>query len=165
MPNEPTEVQATRDPFQETFNLGTTSSRSEKVTRSTPTRPRLNKFLGRRMEKNHSTGRSSRARSCMSHCEQLCFKITKESGRGLLKLKSSQKKQQHASFSMHFMQQNWVQSVIITAKDTDVMVLVWACATRSHPTCSRSAGRRIRTRFSGYPPPLSGHCEASAVIH
>ncbi|KAG0715029.1 hypothetical protein GWK47_012871 [Chionoecetes opilio] len=40
-------------------------------------------------------------------CEQLCFKITKEQmGRGVLSLSQVKKKQTHASFSMHFMQQN-----------------------------------------------------------
>ena len=39
-------------------------------------------------------------------CEQLCFKITKEQWEEVLSLSQVKKKQTHASFSMHFMQQN-----------------------------------------------------------
>jgi hypothetical protein len=44
-------------------------------------------------------------------CEQLCFKITKSSGKRLMSLSQVKRKQTHALFSMHLTQQNLVTNM------------------------------------------------------
>ena len=89
----------------------------------------------------------------------------KSSGKRFLSLSQVKKKQTHTSFSMHFMQQNLVTSLSSTQQRLQTTwSCVWACVTRSHPTCSRIAGRRTgqNTRIL---PHWAEHWEAACVIH
>ncbi|KAG0727311.1 hypothetical protein GWK47_034921 [Chionoecetes opilio] len=148
-----TEVQA-QGSISRTFNLGTNIPQWRKFLVVPPTR-QVSQVPGRRMEKTTAQG-EARGKELYVTCEQLCFKIPqKSSGKRLLSLSQVKKKQTHAPFSMHFMQQNLGTSLSSsTAEDTTSWSCVWACATRSHPTCSRSVGRRTG-QDSWISPPLS----------
>ncbi|KAG0725640.1 hypothetical protein GWK47_038207 [Chionoecetes opilio] len=67
-------------------------------------------------------------------CEQLCFKITKEQWEEAPELKSKSRRSRHTPPSprTHAAESGY-KSVIITAEDTDVMVLCLGMCTRSIP--------------------------------
>ncbi|KAG0723824.1 hypothetical protein GWK47_041861 [Chionoecetes opilio] len=79
----------------------------EKVTRLfLQKRQRAHQVPGRRMEKKPQHREKLEGKELYVTCEQLCFKITKEQWEEAPDLSQVKKKQTHASFSMHFMQQN-----------------------------------------------------------
>ncbi|KAG0725232.1 hypothetical protein GWK47_039008 [Chionoecetes opilio] len=93
-----------RDPFQE-HSTWAQHPAVEKVTRSSSNKASLIKFLVEEWKKPQHREKLE-GKELYVTCEQLCFKITKEQWERLLSLSQVQEEQTHASFSMHFMQQN-----------------------------------------------------------
>ncbi|KAG0711057.1 hypothetical protein GWK47_021498 [Chionoecetes opilio] len=132
-----------------TFNLGTTSSSGESYSVVSSNKASLKpKFLGEKWKKPQHREKLE-GKELYVTCEQLCFKITQKAvGKRLLSLSQVKKKQTHASFSMHFMQQNFgYKSVIIPAEDTDVMVLCLGMCHKIPSHLFQKCGTKNRTRF------------------
>ncbi|KAG0721774.1 hypothetical protein GWK47_000638 [Chionoecetes opilio] len=122
MQNEPTEVQA-QGSISRTFNLGTTSSSGESYSVVPPTRQVSSQFLVEEWKKPQHREKLE-GKELYVTCEQLCFKITKEQWEEAPELKSSQE-EADTRLLLHALHaaESGYKSVIITAEDTDVMVL------------------------------------------
>lgn len=81
-------------------------------------------------------------------CEQLCFKITKEQWEEVAELKSSQEEADTRLFlhALHAAESGY-KSVIITAEDTDVMVLCLGMCHKISSHLFQKCGTKNRTRF------------------
>ncbi|KAG0718960.1 hypothetical protein GWK47_051476 [Chionoecetes opilio] len=141
MQNEPTEVQA-QGSISKTFNLGTTSSSGESYSVVPPTRQVSSVPVEEWKKPQHRE--KFEGKELYVTCEQLCFKITKEQWEEAPELKSSQE-EADTRLLLHALHaaESGYKSVHHHCRGYRVMVLcLGMCHKISHPTCSRSAGRR-----------------------
>ncbi|KAG0711843.1 hypothetical protein GWK47_019735 [Chionoecetes opilio] len=142
MQNEPTKCRH-RDPFKN-IQPGHNIQQWRKFTREfPPTRASLIKFLGEEWKKPQHREKLE-GKELYVTCEQALLQDHQEQWEEAPELKSSQEEARHTPLSpCKFMQQNLGTNLsLIMQRIQTSWSCVWACATRSHPTCSRSAGRR-----------------------
>ncbi|KAG0725615.1 hypothetical protein GWK47_038277 [Chionoecetes opilio] len=151
MQNEPTEVQA-QGSISRTSTWGQHPAVEESYSVVFPKKGKSHQVPGRRMEKPQHREKNSRARSCMSHVSSSASRSPKSSGKRLLSL-SQVKKKQTQRLLLHALHaaESGYKSVIITAEDTDVMVLCLGSAHKiPFPPVFPKCGTKNRKKIPGY---------------
>ncbi|KAG0727945.1 hypothetical protein GWK47_003897 [Chionoecetes opilio] len=147
MQNEPTEVQAPGIHFKN-IQPGHNIQQWRKLLGSSSNKASLIKFLVEEWKKTTAQGELEGPKELYVTCEQLCFKITKEQWEEAPELKSSQE-EADTRLLLHALHaaESGYKSVIITAEDTDVMVLCLGMCHKIPSHLFQKCGTKNRTRF------------------